>query len=125
MLSDTDNVVDICADLNVPENIVGGHFGMVLVSDDGRIVAGWAFEDLSVPKGRARLILRLERLPIKPGSYSLQFSLFNRGNNLNGGTVVEIWHALPGLVVNSEYYGHPQEQWSGTLNIKASLINAP
>jgi hypothetical protein len=98
---------------------------MVMVNDEGRIVAGWAFDDLSVPEGCRQLILRLERLPIKPGNYSLQFSLFNRGNNLNGGKVVEIWHALPGLVVTSEYYGHPQEQWSGMLNIKASLINAP
>jgi lipopolysaccharide transport system ATP-binding protein len=125
VLTSTNSAVDICTDLNVPEAIVAGHFGMVILNDDGRIVAGWAFDDLNLSQGRARLTLRLEGLPIRPGRYSLQFSLFNRGNNLNGGKVVEIWHALPGLVVNSEYYGHPQEQWSGTLNIKASLIGVP
>ena len=124
VLSDPGDPVDICANLNVPERIVGGHFGVVIVNDDGQIVAGWAFDELSLPEGRAQLVLTLERLPIKPGNYSLRFSLFNRGNNLNGGTMVENWHALPRLVVNSEYYGHPQEQWAGTLNVKASLASS-
>lgn len=124
MLSNIDKSVDICTELNISEEIAGGHFGMVIVNDDGRIVAGWAFDDLSLSEGRRQLVLRLDGLPIKPGNYSLQFSLFNRGNNLNGGTVVEIWHALPQLIINSEYYGHPQDQWAGTLNIKASLISS-
>ena len=121
VLDNAESAVEICTNLNIPEKIAGGHFGMVIVNDDGRIVAGWAFEDLHLPEGQTRLILGLDGLPIKPGTYSFQFSLFNHGNNLNGGKVVEIWHALPRLVVNSEYYGHPQDQWSGPLNIKASL----
>ncbi|GMQ81794.1 MAG: ABC transporter ATP-binding protein [Rhodothermia bacterium] len=124
VLSNVDDSVDICTELKISERIVGGHFGMVIVNDDGRIVAGWAFDDLSLSEGRRQLVLRLNGLPIKPGNYSLQFSLFNHGNNLNGGTVVEIWHALPQLIVDSEYYGHPQDQWAGTLNIKASLMNS-
>lgn len=123
VLTDDDGAIEIRTELNIPEKIVGGHFGIIIINDDGRIVAGWAFDDLTLPEGAAHLVLGLDGLPIKPGTYSLQFSLFNRGNNLNGGKVIEIWHALPRLVVNSEYYGHPQKQWSGPLNIKASLTN--
>jgi lipopolysaccharide transport system ATP-binding protein len=125
VITNTRDTVRVCADLNVPEPVAGGHFGMVIVNGDGRIVAGWAFDDLDLPDGPMRLVLSLEELPIKPGSYSLQFSLFNSGNNLNGGRVMEIWHALPHLVVNSEHVGHPQDRWAGVLNVKASLTRSP
>ena len=115
--------VAITTQLNLREAIVGGHFGAVVVNDESRIVAGWAFDDVNLSAGRRRLVLTLDELPIKPGSYSLQFSLFNRGNNLNGGAVVEIWHALPAMTVSSEYYGHPQDRWAGALNVKASLAD--
>lgn len=110
--------------LNIPERVVAGHFGVVITNDEGRIVAGWAFDELNLAHGPARLNLELDGLPIKPGAYSLLFSLFNRGNNLNGGKVLEIWHAVPRLIVNSEYFGHPQDRWSGPLNIKASLTHS-
>jgi hypothetical protein len=38
---------------------------------------------------------------------------------------MEIWHALPHLVVNSEHVGHPQDRWAGVLNVKASLTRSP
>lgn len=124
VLNTADQAVDIRIKMNIPERIVGGHFGMIIVNDDDQIIAGWGFDDLCLPTGSTELVLTLERLPIRPGNYSLRFSLFNHGNNLNGGTIVENWHALPQLSVNSEHYGHPQEQWAGTLNIKASLANS-
>ena len=111
----------IWIEINAPERVVAGHFGAVVSDDEGRIVAGWAFDELNLPEGPSRLHLELDGLPIKPGTYALLFSLFNRGNNLNGGKVLEIWHAVPRLVVNSQYFGHPQSRWSGPLNIKASL----
>lgn len=121
----TDETVGISIELETAEHITGGHFGAVIANDEGRIVAGWAFDDFNLPAGHARLTLEFDALPVKPGIYSLQFSLFNHGNNLNGGKVLEIWHAVPRLVVDTEYYGHPQESWSGPLNIKASLVHSP
>lgn len=122
-LENTHESVVVHTEINLRERIVNGHFGLAIANDEGQIVAGWAFDDVNLGAGRARLALTLECLPIRPGTYSLQFSLFDRGNNLNGGTVVEIWPALPLLSVNCEHFGHPQERWAGALNIKASLAS--
>jgi lipopolysaccharide transport system ATP-binding protein len=124
VLEQHDAAVELCVDVNIPEKVSGGHFGTTIVGDDGRIVAGWAFDEISLSAGRTQLILKLEGLPIRPGTYLLQFSLFNHGNNLTGGKVLEIWHAAPRLIVNSELFGHPQELWSGPLNIRASLTSS-
>ena len=34
------------------------------------------------------------------------------------------WHAMPRLIVNSHYFGHPQDRWSGCLNVRASLTHS-
>ena len=116
--------VTLWIEVNAPERVVAGHFGAVVSDDEGRIVAGWAFDDLNLPEGPSRLSLELDGLPIKPGTYALLFSLFTRGNNLNGGKALEIWHAVPRLIVNSQDFGHPQSRWSGPLNVKASLTHS-
>lgn len=124
VLENTDDTVVLCIDVNVPVRVIGGHFGASIIGDDGRIVASWAFDEISLPASRIQLTLKLDSLPIRPGNYSLQFSLFNHGNNLTGGKVLEIWHAAPRLIINSELFGHPQDRWAGPLNIKASLTSS-
>jgi hypothetical protein len=48
-------------------------------------------------------------------------SLFDGGNNLTGGRLVEIWQASPPLIVDSVPVAHPQDEWAGVLNIPADM----
>jgi ABC-type polysaccharide/polyol phosphate transport system ATPase subunit len=101
--------------------IAGGHFGFHVVSDGGLLVGSWAFEGLSLAAGTRELLVDVPSLPIRPGSYSLMCSLFDRGNNLTGGDLVEVWHGAPRLSVESRPMGHPQDEWAGVLNLPARL----
>jgi len=107
--------------LRLSEPITRGHFGVVVVNDINAILIGWGFDELEIPAGRQQIVLRIPSLPLRPGVYALRCALFNRGNNLTGGHLLEDWNAVPPLVVDTEPLAHPQDDWAGALNIPARL----
>jgi len=107
--------------LRLSEALSQGHFGMAILSDTGSVLAGWAFDNLDIPEGDREIVLRVPSLPLRPGAYSLTCSIFNKGNNLTGGRLVEQWYALPPLVVDTAPLSHPQDRWAGIFNIPAEI----
>jgi lipopolysaccharide transport system ATP-binding protein len=101
--------------------VSNGHFGVAILNEADSVIAGWAFERLSLDKGLREFLLEVPSLPIRPGAYSLVCTLFNQGNNLNGGDLLERWIAVPRLLVDAPPLSHPQDAWAGVLNIPASL----
>jgi ABC-type polysaccharide/polyol phosphate transport system ATPase subunit len=109
--------VEFHFELLLQEPVSQGHFGMTVYSDSGSVLAGWGFDNIDIDAGRQEVVLRLPLLPLQPGAYPLSCSLFNRGNNLTGGHLIEEWYALPPLVVDSPPLGHPQDRWAGVMNV--------
>jgi len=107
------------------EPIVQGHFGMAALGDSGAVLAGWGFDNLDIPAGGQEIILRVPVLPLRPGAYSLTCSLFDRGNNLTGGKLIEQWYALPPLIVDTRPLSHPQDRWAGILNVPGEISVRP
>jgi lipopolysaccharide transport system ATP-binding protein len=102
-----------------------GHFGVAIVNDANLVVAGWGFDRVSLPAGAVQVSVVPRALPVRPGTYSIVVSLFDGGNNLTGGRLVESWQAVPPLIVDAAPLAHPQDQWAGVLNIPADLSIAP
>src|SRR5262249_21753470 len=94
-------------------------------NDTNLVVAGWGFDRVELPAGRVQVRVAPRALPIRPGTYSLVVSLFDGGNNLTGGRLMELWQAIPPLVVGSIPQAHPQDEWAGVLNMPADLSIAP
>jgi hypothetical protein len=46
----------------------------------------------------------------------------NGGNNLTGGAHVDQWMAVPPLVVDTQPFTHPQDEWAGFVNVPATLM---
>lgn len=107
--------------LRLSDAISQGHFGIAILSDTGSVLAGWGFDNLDIPDGAQEVVLRVPFLPLRPGAYSLTCSIFDRGNNLTGGRLVEQWYALPALVVDTPPLSHPQDRWAGVFNIPAEI----
>jgi ABC-type polysaccharide/polyol phosphate transport system ATPase subunit len=105
--------------LNQP--IVQGHLGFNILNDAGTVVAGWGFDGIEIPAGVREIILRVPNLPLRPGAYSLFGAIFNRGNNLTGGELLEQFHPQPPLIVDTRPVAHPQDQYAGILNVPAKL----
>ncbi len=112
-------------DVRLNECVSSGHFGVAILNESDLVVVGWGFDEVGIPRGHQKLILRVPELPLRPGVYTLVCSLFNRGNNLTGGQLVEQWNAVPPLVVDTTPVSHPQDRWCGLLNIPAQLSLKP
>jgi ABC-type polysaccharide/polyol phosphate transport system ATPase subunit len=103
------------------EAVSKGHLGLAVLNDSGAVLAGWGFDNIEVESGAQEIIVRVPSLPLRPGAYSLTGALLNKGNNLNGGVVVEQFYAQPPLIVDTRPVAHPQDRWAGLLNIPAEV----
>ena len=84
-------------------------------------MAGWGFDNLDIGSGNQEIVLRVPALPLRPGAYSLTCSIYNHGNNLTGGSLVEQWYALPPLIMDTPPLSHSQDRWAGVLNLPAQI----
>jgi ABC-type polysaccharide/polyol phosphate transport system ATPase subunit len=121
VLTDTSRPFVIRVHISLTRGVSNGHFGLNLLDDDDTLIAGWAFEPLELPAGATTLEMELPQLPLRPATYRLSLALFDGGNNLTGGRLVEKWTASPGLALDVPPVGHPQDEWAGVLNIPARL----
>jgi lipopolysaccharide transport system ATP-binding protein len=120
-LSDTSRAFTIRLDATMAQPIANGHLGISVLDSDDAVVVGWAFEPVTFGAGRHVLDVTVPQLPIRPGTYRLSFALFNQGNNLTGGKLIEKWTAVPTLLIDARPVAHPQDEWAGILNISATL----
>jgi lipopolysaccharide transport system ATP-binding protein len=120
-LTDGDRPFTIRVHVQLTQPVSDGHFGVAVLDEEDRVLAGWAFEPISVDRGRHHLDLAVSSLPLLPKNYRLLFALFDRGNNLTGGKLVDKWIGVPSLSVDVPPAGHPQDAWAGVLNIPATL----
>lgn len=107
--------------IHLREPVVQGHFGFVVMTDASAVLAGWGFDNIGIPAGDQEITVRIPSLPLRPGAYNLACSIYNRGNNLSGGHLVEQWYGLPPLVVDTPPLSHPQDRWAGILNLPADF----
>ena len=98
-----------------------GHFGLHIYNDANLLVASWGFEEVMLEPGLQQLQIMLPYLPLRPGTYTILCSLYNGGNNLTGGHLLEVWNAIPFLAVDTLPLSHQQDNWAGLFNIPADL----
>jgi lipopolysaccharide transport system ATP-binding protein len=101
--------------LDVQSPIRRGHHGISLHNAERQIVWGWAADDLDLPRGTVELVYEFPYLPIRPGAYSWQVSLWSDGQNL------DMWDAVPDFLVATENYQHQRDEWSGYLNVPSAF----
>ena len=108
--------------LNLTSRISNGHFGLsILDGEDDTVVAGWGWDPVHLSAGSPIFDVRLPQLPLRPGMYRLSLALFDGGNNLTGGRLVEKWTAVQPLGLDVPPVAHPQTEWAGLLNVAARL----
>jgi lipopolysaccharide transport system ATP-binding protein len=123
-LKDSSRPFTIRVDVHLAERVTYGHYGVGIFDDQDSVIAGWAFEPVSLGAGRHVLDVTVPMLPLKPGSYRVSFALFNGGNNLTNGRLIEKWIATPALTLDVEPVAHPQDEWAGILNVPATFSHA-
>jgi lipopolysaccharide transport system ATP-binding protein len=93
------------------EKIERVEHGIALFDSDRRLVWGTARRGLVLDLGENMFTYRFESLPLRPGPYAWLVSLFDDDAEL------DMWDAVPGMIVATESHQHSLDEWSGVLNI--------
>ncbi len=91
------------------------HFGIALFDAERHLVWATGVEDLSFESGTHELSYKFPFFPLGPKSYSWQLSLWDEAEN------VDLWDAVPELIVTSPNYQHKKDEWNGMLNVPTDL----
>jgi lipopolysaccharide transport system ATP-binding protein len=87
--------------------------GIALRGHDQQLIWAQAVNNLSLEVGEHELDHTFPMLPLRPGPYTWQVSLYE------GGQEVDNWECLPEMIVATETYQHPSDEWNGVLNLPA------
>jgi lipopolysaccharide transport system ATP-binding protein len=97
--------------VEVHQPITNGHHGIALFSYDRQLIWARAVDGLQLEIGEHDLRFTFPMLPLRPGPYSWQVSLYDDGDE------VDVWDCLPEMIVATEIHQHPSDEWNGILNI--------
>ncbi len=97
--------------VQVDEPICMGQHGCALFDNERRLIWAWAAGEVKLSRGQHHLIYTFPMLPLRPGPYSWQVSLYDEGEQLDA------WDCLPEMIIATEGLQHADDQWNGILNM--------
>ncbi len=97
--------------LQVSKSIRNGHHGIALWDNEGQLMWAWAAQNVQMEIGLHELVYTLPSLPLRPGVYRWQVSIYEDG------ALLDNWYGIPEFVIAAEPQGHPNDEWSGILNL--------
>jgi lipopolysaccharide transport system ATP-binding protein len=97
--------------VEVHQPIQRGHHGIALFNAERQLIWAWNAENLHLETGKHDLCYTFPMLPLRPGPYSWQVSLYEETERLDA------WDCLPEMVVATETHQHQYDQWNGILNM--------
>jgi hypothetical protein len=92
-----------------------GHHGIALFNNDGQLIWANAKDSFRLHPGIHEFCYAFSYLPLRPGSYSWRVSLYDSEE------LVDAWESLPRMIVATENYQHPRDEWNGALNIPSQF----
>ena len=91
--------------------IQNGHHGIALYNGERQLMWAWAKENVQLEPGVHEFCYTFPTLPLRPGPYSWQVSLWENGK------VLDMWDCVPDMIIATEGHQHSQDEWNGVLNV--------
>lgn len=101
--------------VKVLKAIKKGRHGIALFNNDNQLIWSTVANHLELNPGIWTLLHDLPSLPIRPGVYYWQVSLFDDDR------LIDNWFSVPEMIVVTQPIGHPSDMWQGILNISSSF----
>jgi lipopolysaccharide transport system ATP-binding protein len=101
--------------VEVRECISRGHHGIALFSHEHQLIWARGVDGLRLNPGQHEFRHEFPMLPLRPGPYSWQVSLYDEG------VEVDCWQCLPEMIVATEIHQHPSDEWNGIMNLPAGF----
>ncbi|HET6145801.1 MAG TPA: polysaccharide ABC transporter ATP-binding protein [Candidatus Acidoferrales bacterium] len=105
------NPITVRFDLEISKEVRHGHHGVALFSVDRQLIWACAQDDIRLEPGLHSFAYSFPMLPIRPGPYSWQVSLWEDGE------LLDLWDCLPEINIATQVLQHSKDEWNGILNI--------
>ena len=97
--------------VRIDREIRNAHHGVALRDREGQVMWGTGIDNLHLFPGVHEIVYSLETLPLRPGPYRWQATLYENGHFVDGGD------CIPELRVETLPLGHRQDDYAGVLNL--------
>jgi lipopolysaccharide transport system ATP-binding protein len=95
--------------------IANGEHGIALFNSERQLMWARAAQQLSLDPGVHVFSHSFPSLPLRPGAYQWQVSLWDNGEML------DLWDAVPDLTIATEIHQHYMDEWNGILNLPSEF----
>ena len=107
--------VTVRFDLRLDSVLHRGHHGIALFNAQRELIWGRATDGLRLEPGLHRISYTFPCLPLRPGPYSWQVTLWEDGE------CFDAWDCVPDMIVATPNFQHVRDEWSGVLNIPSEV----
>jgi lipopolysaccharide transport system ATP-binding protein len=97
--------------LRLSQPVSDGIHGIALFNHERQLMWGWAKYHFQLDEGLSEFHYSFPTLPLRPGVYSWQVSLFDHDRQ------VDIWECYPEMIIATEGHQHLRDEWNGVLNV--------
>jgi hypothetical protein len=101
--------------LEVSQPVSDGEHGVALFNSERQLMWAQAIPNLNLAQGVQGFSLAFETLPLRPGVYQWQVSLWE------GGEILDLWDCLPEMIIATDTNQHYRDEWNGILNLSATF----
>ena len=105
--------ISFSVELAVP--VANGEHGVALFSADRQLLWARAAQQLTLQPGVHTFSHTFPSLPLRPGPYQWQVSLWDNGQML------DLWDCTPEMLIATEAHQHHLDQWNGILNLPSQF----
>jgi lipopolysaccharide transport system ATP-binding protein len=88
-----------------------GHHGIALFNSERQLMWAWGKDQIKLEPGVQEFRYTFPTLPLRPGSYCWQVSLWENGQ------VIDLWDCVPEMIIATEVHQHVRDEWNGILNV--------
>ncbi|HEY4950907.1 MAG TPA: polysaccharide ABC transporter ATP-binding protein [Candidatus Acidoferrales bacterium] len=97
--------------VELAQPVINGEHGVALFNADRQLMWARAAQSLALRPGVHVFSHTFPTLPLRPGAYQWQVSLWDNS------AMLDLWDCLPEMTIATEIHQHHMDQWNGVLNI--------
>src|SRR2546427_231452 len=101
--------------VELAEPISSGEHGIALFNAERQLMWARAAQNLSLEPGVHVFSHTFPSLPLRPGAYQWQVSLWDNGE------VLDLWDCTPEMSIATEIHQHYMDEWNGVLNVPSQF----
>jgi lipopolysaccharide transport system ATP-binding protein len=103
--------------VELAERVSSGEHGAALFNAERQLMWARAAQNLTLDPGVHVFSHTFPSLPLRPGAYQWQASLWDNGEML------DLWDCVPEMIIATEIHQHYLDEWNGILNLPAKFAH--